>query len=183
MRELSEIAAAILGAKWFFAVIFIVSMVFAVPWMSELDERHVDKGDKPHLALFTVVYQPGIEKEPFGYSKYNDLAQVAARKPAPSFTMTAASGKLQGGRQEVVAYQVLSTDAKGQLIEVRFTNSTYDSWSRYRVTGAEVTPVFSKIKEPGQMIKAIPVALGIAFAIYVVGRLLQRRVARDSKVA
>lgn len=153
MRALTEIAAALLGAKWFLAITFIVAMVFAVPWISVLDERHVDKGHKVHLTLFTVVYQPGTGSDPFGYTKYNDLAQVQARKPAPTFTMAPASGRLEGGRQAVVTYQVLSSDARGQLIEVWFANSTYDSWSRYRVNGAEVTPVYSKIKEPGQLIK------------------------------
>ena len=169
--------ALILGAIWFLPVSCTTVLFVAVPLMSKFDERHVEKGDQPHT-LFFVVWQPGEAGEPFGYSSLKELSPNKTPAPARSFMMERPSGRIEGGRRDVVTYKVVSSGAAEQIIEVRYANDTYDSWSRYRATRAQVTPVFSKLNEPGQMIKALPIALALAAAIYLAGKWLRRRVAR-----
>ena len=64
---------------------------------------------------------------------------------------------------------MLSSGVTEQHIEVAYADDTYSSWSRYRATRSAVTPLFSKVMEPGHMFMALPLALGFAAAIYAVG--------------
>jgi hypothetical protein len=171
-----------MGAKWFFPISFIAVMIAVVPLFSQFDERHVERGDQPH-SLFFIVWQPGEAGAPFGFSRLQDLSRTKVSAPARSFIMEQPSGRIEGGKSTVVAYKVLSSGASEQHIEVAYADDTYSSWSRYRATRSEVTPVFSKVTEPGYMFMAFPVALGFAAAIYVLGAWLRRRVARDNRQA
>ena len=178
MSRIVQVLAVILGAVWFFPVSCTTGLIVAIPLISKFDERHMEKGDEPHDYLFFVVWQPGEAGAPFEFSKLKDLARIKAPPSARSFIMTQPSGRIEGGKHTVVTYKVLSSGASEQIVEVRYANDTYDSWSRYRATHSGVTPVFSKIMEPGQMVMAFLPALGFAWAIYAVGRWPRRRVAR-----
>ncbi len=152
-------------------------MFVAYPLVSKSHERHMEKGDKPH-SMFTVVWQPGVGSEPFGYSKLANLARAEKPAPARAFIMTQPSGRIEGGKYTVVTYKVLSSGASEQLIEVAWADDTYGSVSRYRATHSGVTPVFSKVTAPDFMIMALLYALGFSAAVFAVGRWLRRRVAR-----
>ena len=169
--------AAICGAKWFIPISLITLMFVAAPLISRLDERDVARGDAPH-SLFTVVWQPGVAGAPFGSSKLGELEQAKPQAPARTYLMTQAAGRIEGGRRDVIAYTVLSSVAAEQLIEVSYSNDTYSSWSRYRATPSGVTPVYSKLQEPGQMIKAFMAAAVLSMVIYGIGVALRKRVVR-----
>lgn len=167
----------ILGALWFIPISCTTAMLFAYPLVSQSYERHMDKGDAPHASLFYVVWQPGVGQDAFGFSALANLA-LAEKSPARSFIMEQPAGRVEGGRGDVYAYKVLSSGAAEQLIEVAYSNATYDSLSRYRATPSGITPVFSKVTAPDIMIKALLIAFGIAAGLFVLGRFLRRRVAR-----
>ena len=93
------------------------------------------------------------------------------------------SGGTPGSTYTVISSKTLSSGETEQLIEVRYADDTYDSWSRYRATRSGITPVFSKIMDPGFMIMSLPVAFGFALAIYAVGRWLRRRIERAKAAA
>ncbi len=177
MSRIAQVLAVILGAIWFFPVSCTTGMIIAYPLVSQSHERHMEKGDKPH-SMFTVVWQPGVGSEPFGYSKLANLAPAEKPAPARAFIMTQPSGRIEGGKYTVVAYKVLSSGASEQLIEVAWTDDTYGSVSRYRATRSGVTAVFSKVTAPEFMFEALLFALGFSAAILAAGRWLRRRVAR-----
>ncbi len=177
MSTFVRVLASVFGAKWFFPISFLMALFVAIPLISKLDERHMAKGDAPH-SLFNVVWQPGTAGAPFGYSKLGELEQEKAKAPARSYLMAQPSGRIEGGRRDAVTYTVQSSGAAEQLIEVVYSNDTYKMRSRYRATPAGVTPVFSKLDEPGQMIKALLAALGFSLLIYLAGTSLRKRAAR-----
>jgi len=177
MSRSVRLLASILDAKWLLPITFIAVMIAVVPLMSRLDERRVDRGDSPH-ALFFVVWQPGAAGEPFGFSRLADHARIMASAPVRSFMMEQPSGRIESGKATVVSYKVLSSGASEQYIEVAYADDTYSSWSRYRATRSEVTPVFSRVMDPAHLFMTLPVALGFAAAIHAMGAWLRRRVAR-----
>lgn len=178
MSRAVGVLAFIFGAVWFLPVSCTTGLIAAVPLLSQLHERHMEKGDAPHSTLFYVVWQPGETGKPFGYSRLADLSPDKTPAPARSFMMEQPSGRIEGGKFTVVTYKVLSSAPSEQLIEVAWADDDYGSVSRYRATRSTVTPVFSKITGPEFMFMAFPVALGFAAAIYAMGRWLRRRVAR-----
>jgi len=167
----------ILGALWFIPISCTTGLIAAYPLVSQSYERHMDKGDAPYAGLFYVVWQPGAGQDAFGVSVLANLALVE-KSPARSFIMEQPAGRSEGGRGDVYAYKVLSSGAAEQPIEVVYANATDDSVSRYRATLSGIAPLFSKVKAPDIMIKALLIALGIAGGLFAVGRFLQRRVAR-----
>ena len=175
---LVRLLATILGAVWFFPVSCTSGMVLGTPLISKFNERHMERGETPHRHLFRVVWQPGEAGKPFGISRLEDLPRIKALEPARSFIMEQPSGGEVGGAYTVISAKTLSSGEREQLIEVRYADDTYDSWSRYRATRSEVTPVFSKIMDPGFMIMSLPIGLGFAGALFALGKLLRRRVAR-----
>lgn len=179
MSKFVAVLASVFGAKWFFPISFLAALFVVMPVISKLDERHMARGDAPH-SLFNVVWQPGVAGGPFGYSKFGDLEEQKAKPGAParSYLMAPPTGRIEGGRRDVITYTVQSSGAAEQLIEVVYSNDTYKMQSRYRATPAGVTPVFSKLDEPGQMIKAALPALAFSILIYVVGASLRKRAAR-----
>ena len=177
MSRTVRVLAFIIGAIWFFPVSCTTGLFVAISLWSKFDERHIEKGEQPH-PLFFVVWQPGEAGEPFGYASLKDLSRIKTSAPARSFIMEQLSGRIEGGKSTVIAYKVLSSGKSEQLIEVAYSDDTYDSVSRYRATRSEVTPTFSKIMQPGYMFMAFPIAVGLAAAIYAIGKWLRRRVAR-----
>lgn len=178
MSLLVRILASVLGAIWFFPVSCTSGMLLGTPLISTFNERHMENGDAPHTHLFRVVWQPGEAGKPFGISRLEDLPRIKALVPARSFIMEQASGGEVGGAYTVISSKTLSSGETEQLIEVRYADDTYDSWSRYRATRSGITPVFSKIMDPGFMIISLLIAFSISLAIYAVGRWLRKRVAR-----
>jgi len=178
MSLIVRISAFIFGAIWFFPVSCTTGVIVGIPLVAKFNERHMEKGDVPHPRLFHVVWQPGEAGEPFGISRLEDLSRIKTLTPARSFLMEQPSGGGDGGKYTVLSSKVLSSGETEQLIEFRYADRTYDSWSRYRATRSEVTPVFSKIMDPGFMIMSFPIGLGFAAAIFAVGKWLRRRVAR-----
>ena len=183
MSRIVRVLAVILGAVWFFPVSCTTAVIVGTPLVSKFNERHMEKGDVPHSHLFKVVWQPGEAGAPFGISRLEDIPRIKKLTPARSFLMEQPTGGGAGGKYTVLSSKVLSSGETEQLIEVRYADDTYDSWSRYRATRSEVTPVFSKIMDPGFMIMSLPFALGFAAAIYAVGKWLRRRVARAKVVS
>lgn len=177
MSRIVRVLAFILGAVWFFPVSCTTGVIVGVPLVAHFHERHMEKGEQPH-PLFIVVWQPGEAGEPFGYSRLADLALNKTPAPARSFIMARSSGRIEGGKFTVVTYKVLSSGALEQLIEVNWSDDDYGSVSRYRATPSGVTPVFSRIMDPGYMFIAFLPALAFAAAILTVGNRLRRRVAR-----
>jgi hypothetical protein len=182
MSRTVRILAYVIGAKWFFPISFLAVTIASVPLFSWLGERHVERGALPH-SLFFVVWQPGQAGEPFGFSRLADLTRIKTPAPVRSFIMEQPTGRIEDGKSTTVAYQVISSTASEQYIEVAYADDTYSSWSRYRATRSEVTPVFSKVMEPGQLLMAVPVALGFAAAIYALGTWLRKRLDRDNRQA
>ena len=178
MSLLVRILATVLGAVWFFPISCTSGMIVGIPLVSKFNERHMEKGDAPHPHLFHVVWQPGEAGKPFGISRLEDLSRIKTLAPARTFIMEPPSGGTAGSTYTVISSKTLSSGETEQLIEVRYADDTYDSWSRYRATRSAITPVFSKIMDPGFMIMSLPVAFGFALAIYAVGRWLRRRIAR-----
>ena len=177
MPSILRSLTVILGALWFIPISCTTGMIVAYPLVSQSYERHMDKGDAPHASLFYVVWQPGVGQDAFGASLLANLAS-AEKSPARSFIMEQGAGRIEGGRGDVYAYKVLSSGASEQLIEVAYSNATYDSVSRYRATPSGIAPVFSKVTAPDIMIKALLIAFGIATGVFVVGRFVRRRVDR-----
>lgn len=177
MPSILRSLTAIFGALWFIPISCTTGMIVAYPLVSQSYERHMDKGDAPHASLFYVVWQPGVGQDVFGISVLANLAS-AETSPARSFIMEQPAGRIEGGRGDVYAYKVLSSGTAEQLIEVAYSNATYESVSRYRATPSGITPVFSKVSAPDIMIKALLIGLGIATGLFVLGRFLRRRVAR-----
>jgi hypothetical protein len=171
-----RIPALILGSIWFLPVSCTTGLFVTYPLVTKSHEHHMSRGDVPH-SLFTVVWEPGAEKNPFGFARLDALAP-AEKSPARTFLMTQRAGRFEGGRREIVAYQVVSSTAAAQLIEVTWTNDTYGGVSRYRATRTEVKPEFSKVEAPDILIKALLMAMAIAVAVLVAGRLLRRLTAR-----
>lgn len=182
MSRIVQVLAFIISAIWFFPISCTTSLFVAIPLLSKYNERHVEKGDQPHSSLFFVVWQPGEAGEPFGYSRLEDLSRIKTSAPERSFIMTQPSGSVEGGKFTRVSYKVLSSGESDQLIEVAYSDDDYGAWSRYRATRSGITPVFSKIMDPGYMFAAFPIALGFAAAIYSTGKWLRRRIAR-AKIA
>ena len=181
MSNLLRILAIVFGAAWFLPISCTTSMIVAYPLVSQSYERHMDKGDAPHASLFYVVWQPGAGKEAFGFATLANLSAnlvPAEKPPARSFIMAQPAGRIEGGRRDVITYKVLSSGASEQRIEVAYSNDTYDSVSRYRATSSGITPVYSGVKAPDIMIKALLIACGIAALVFALGKLLRGRVAR-----
>ena len=179
MSLLVRVLAVVFGTAWLFPISCTTAVIVGAPLVSKLHERHMEQGDAPHAHLFHVVWQPGEAGKAFGMSRLEDLPRIKTLLPARSFLMAPASGGEPGGAYTVISSKTLPSGETEQLIEVRYADDTYDSWSRYRATRSGVTPVFSKIMDPGFMIMALPFALGFAATIYALGRWLRRRVARD----
>jgi hypothetical protein len=177
MSRTVRVLAFIIGASWFVPVSCTTVLFVAIPLWSKFDERDIEKGEQPH-PLFYVVWQPADAGEPFGYTRLIDMSRIETSTPARSFIMEQVSGRIDGGKNTIIAYKVLSSGKSEQLIEVAYSDDTYDSVSRYRATRAEITPTFSKLMQPGYMFMAFPIALGLAGAIYAIGRRLRRRIAR-----
>ncbi len=175
--QLLRVVALILGSAWLFPVSCTTGVIVGVPVVAHFLERHMEKGDQPH-SMFYVVWQPGEAGEPFGMSRLKELSRIKTLVPARSFIMEQPSGGGEGGKYTVISSKVLSSGETEQLIEVRYSNDTYDSWSRYRATRSSVTPMLSRIMDPGYMFIAFLPALAFAAAIYAVGVRLRRRVAR-----
>ena len=183
MSYLVRLLAVILGSAWFFPVSCTTGVIAVTPLVSKFNERHMEQGDAPHAHLFHVVWQPGEAGQPFGMSRLEDLPRIKALAPARSFIMAPPSAGAAGGSYIVISSTALPSGEAEQLIEVRYADDTYDSWSRYRATRSGITPVFSKIMDPGFMIMALPVAFGFALAIYALGRWLRRRIERAKAAA
>lgn len=177
MLRMVRLLALVLGAVWFFPVSCTTSLLAAMPVLSTLDERHMDKGDSPH-SLFFVVWQPGEAGAPFGYTRLADLARDKASASARTFVMTPPAARIANDEFTGIEYKVLSGGATEQLIEVAWSNGDDESVSRYRATAAEVTPVFSRNTGRAVMFKAMPFALVLAAMIYAFGRWLRTRVTR-----
>src|SRR5687767_8023892 len=142
--------ALILGSTWFIPVSCTTGVIVGVPVVTHFHERHMERGDQPHF-IFTVVWQPGEAGEPFGYSRLAALALDKTPAPARSFVMAQPSGRKEEERSTVVTYKVLSSGASEQLIEVTWDDDKYGSVSRYRAGPSGVTPVFSRMTDPGYL--------------------------------
>jgi hypothetical protein len=177
MSRIVRVLAVILGSSWFFPVSCTTGVIAGIPVVAHFHERHMEKGDPPHH-MFTVVWQPGEAGEPFGYSRLAALARDKTPGPARSFVMAQPSGRIKEGEFIVVTYKVLSSGASEQLVEVTWDDAKYGSVSRYRATASGVTPVFSRIMDPGYMFIAFLPALAFAAAILAVGNRMRRRVSR-----
>jgi hypothetical protein len=177
MSQIVRVLAVILGSSWFFPVSCTTGVIAGIPVVAHFHERHMEKGEQPHF-LFTVVWQPGEAGEPFGYSRLSELARKKTPVPARSFVMSQPSGRIKEGEFIVATYKVLSSSASDQLIEVTWDDNKYGSVSRYRATSSGVTPVFSRIMDPGFMFIAFLPALAFAGAILAVGNGMRKRVAR-----
>lgn len=167
----------ILGAVWFIPISCTTAMIVGYPLVAQSYERQMDKGEAPHQSLFYVVWQPGAGRDAFGFSALANLAP-AEKSPARSFIMEQPAGRIEGGRGDVYAYKVLSSGASEQLIEVAYSNATYESVSRYRATPLGITPVFSKVSAPDILIKALLIAFTVAAGLFVAGRLMRSRLSR-----
>ena len=87
------------------------------------------------------------------------------------------SGRIGQDEFTGISYKVLSSGESEQLIEVVYDDD-YGAWSRYRATRSGVAPVYSRVMNRRYMFMALLPALGLAAAIYAIGRWLRRRVAR-----
>ena len=152
-------------------------MIAGVDLSSHFDARHVEKGDQPHSAFY-VVWQPGEAGEPFGYSTLDDLSRIKTLAPARSFIMEQPSGRIGHDEFDGISYKVLSSGESEQLIEVVRADGDYGAWSRYRATRSGVAPVYARVMNRRYLFMALLPALGLAAAIYAIGRWLRRRVAR-----
>ena len=182
MPRIVRVLAFIFGAVWFFPVSCTTGLITGASLMVDFDERHIEKGDQPH-ALFFVVWQPGDEGEPFGYSRLAEISTNKTPAPARSFIMTEPSARIGRDEFTATAYKVLLSGAEEQLIEVTRADGDSDSVSRYRATPSGVTPVFSRVSGREHMFRAFPIALAFASTIYAVGWWLRRRVARTKASA
>jgi hypothetical protein len=150
MSRTVRVLAFIIGAIWFFPISCTTGLFVGAPLLSKFDERHIEKGERPH-SLFFVVWQPGEADKPFGYALLEDLSRIKTSAPARSFIMEQPSGHIDINKFTGISYKLLSSGESEQLIEVKYHDDDKNSWSRYRATHSEVTPVFSKIWHPGYM--------------------------------
>jgi hypothetical protein len=177
MSRATRVLAFIIGAIWFIPVSCTTGLIITVQLLSKLDERHIEKGERPH-SLFFVVWKPGEADKPFGYAWLEDLPRIKSSTPARSFLMEQPSGYIDINELTRISYRILLPGESEQLIEVQYHDDDKESWSRYRATRSEITPVLSKVMWPGYMFTAFPIAIAFAAAIHILGKWFRRRDAR-----
>lgn len=76
---------------------------------------------------------------------------------------------------EYYRYEVKNLSDRKQLIEVFFVQEDYKSTSRYIAEAQTVTPVYSKILEPGYGFISLPAAIVLSSVLMFVGRHYRKK--------
>jgi hypothetical protein len=181
MRALRTLAL-LLSSGGFFLVSCSSSLFLGVQVIADSDARDVAGGDQVH-EWFEIALAPGDEGQAFKVIELRRLPELQQGGEDYSLLMPA-SGDSVGEDPYRIEYTVLEQtgselvgpdegDAE-QLIEVYTSNDDVSAWSRYRATRTTIEPISSRMLHPGYMFASMPWALGIAFAIYFLGKLLLR---------
>jgi|GEM_PF-1587155 len=72
-------------------------------------------------------------------------------------------------------YEVENLSDEKQLIEVYYSDDDYQSTSRYIAEAHSITPVYSKILDPGYMFISFPVAIVLSTLLMFIGRYFRRK--------
>ena len=181
--------AIVIGSVWFLLVSGSACLYAGTIMVAKSDERIMERGDAPHT-LFSVVAQSVHDDVPFHVLDRYALDQLETLSlgekrsgeggwrtdGTANFLMKAPSGNMDSGDSNY-SYQVIEDRGNVQIIEVVQAKHDGDNiiWSRYRATASTVIPISTRMSYLGYMFAAAPYALSTAFVLFVIGRLMRRK--------
>lgn len=166
-------AIVVLGSGWFFLASCTAGLVTGTRIVALVDARDASSGETMH-SQFSVLAWSEEGDSPYQVMDLSDA--VRGKEMAGTFLMPQSAGNFDT-RDSDYSYTVLEESAAGQIVEVVEVYKDGDNtiWSRYEATGTAVAPISSRMFYFGYAFVALPYALGFAFILYVVGRILAYR--------
>jgi len=167
----TRIAIVVLSSGWFFLASCTAGMVVGTRIVAAVDARDASEGDEMH-STFSVV-APSSD-EAFTVLDWTDVKR--GKELVASYLMPRPYAEKET-RDSHYSYEVLEESDARQVIEVieKYKDGDNTIWSRYEATQTSVTPISSRMFYFGYAFAAIPYALGFAFFLYLVGRVIAYR--------
>jgi hypothetical protein len=173
----TRIAIVVLSSGWFFLASCTGGLLVGTRIVSLVDARDAISGETMH-SHFSVLAWSQEDDSPY---RVMDLSEaVRGKEMAGTFLMPQSAGSFDT-RDSNYSYTVIEERGAGQIIEVveAYKDGDNTIWSRYEATRTTVTPISSRMFYFGYAFAAMPYAIGFAFFLYLVGRVLAYR-NRDS---
>jgi hypothetical protein len=164
----------VLASGWFVPVSCTTATAVLAQMSAADSERAWTPDQRP--MRFRIVARPGEDNAQFRVLTLAELQDFKAKQAPYSFLMDQDSGRIDDEPQhEWVTYRVLARTPAGQEIEVTHEDGDDQSFSRYRATATDIEPISTRYGpiSRGIIIGAFAEGLLIAFAIYVVGKILK----------
>lgn len=161
--------ALLLSSGGFFLFSCTGSTFVGVQVIAANDARVYANGDALHEP-FEIVIEPGEDGAPFRRIRLDDLDEMRGVEGF-SLLMSGVVGRI-GEAPYVTEFDVLSASETEQVIEVHVSNDDVSVWNRYTATATTITPISSRMLHPGYMFVSMAYALGIAFAIFFLGKIM-----------
>ncbi len=153
-------------------VFFVLSASFAIG-LSHWSAHHYAPGDAPRTSShFMIAIVPGSGGQPFDIVHLEDVG-----KHPGTLLLPKKEDRFTDPQYDYVwnAYTVLEDHGREQLIEFRYHNSDYDSWSVYRATADGVVPVSFRLRGPGHGFSAVPFAVAGTYLFWFIVRRIRRK--------
>jgi hypothetical protein len=169
----TRIGIATLCSGWFFLASCTTGAIVGTRIVAMVDTRDASDGDEMHH-LFSVVVPSSEADSSFVVLGLDGvMANPAAYAP---FWMPDGYGKTED-RDSYYSFSVLEQTDEWQIIEVveEYRDGDNTIWSRYRADDKSITPISSRMMYFGYVFAAMPYAIGFAFLLYFVGRVLAWR--------
>ena len=172
-----RLVALVLGSVYFFPVSCTTGMIAGTHVIRNLDARDASKGGIPHRQAYLVAALPNASLQAFPLSK---LDEYERKNPHASFLLPTNSGEFSVGKNGKISFAVATAKPESQIIEVTLHDDT-GTFFRYEASRNAIKPLYTKLWYHGYMFEAIPYALAIAFAPYLIGLAMRRKLKNATK--
>jgi len=169
----TRIAIVVLSSGWFFLASCTAGLFTGTRIVALVDARDASSGETMHSQFSVLAWS---EENDSPYREMSLSEAVRGKEMAGTFLMPQSAGSFDT-RDSDYSYTVIEETTAGQIIEVveRYKDGDNTIWSRYEATRTTVTPISSRMFYFGYAFVAMPYAIGFAFFLYLVGRVLGYR--------
>lgn len=170
-----RIAALVLGSSLFFPVSCTTGLVVGTKIIAKAEARNSLKGDTPHPMAYMVASLPNTAEKIKAFP-LSELDRFKALNPQASFLLPAESASFAiGTHGATVSYVAHPSKPAAQIVEVTLHDDT-GTFFRYEATEKAITPMYTELWYHGYMFGAVPYALAFAVVLYIVGKIMRRKV-------
>jgi hypothetical protein len=174
MNRIAKGVILVLASGWFVPVSCSTATAVLAQVSASNSERPWTPDQRP--GRFRIVARPGEGNAPFRVLTLADLPELKAKPAQHTFLLEPDSGRIDNDQlHERVTYRVLARTPAGQEIEVVHEDGDDQSFSRYRATATDIDPISTRYGpvSRGIVISALVNGFVVAFAIYVLARILK----------